>query len=148
MNQSGQRRIQQAQAPDGRQVQVVVPAGVAPGAVLTVAVPANAGGGGAPQQQENILRLVRRQQFGANRIAEFLTDQRAVVILGNYRFDGSPLNYCTIEFVKPQLIDDETLLIAELRKASAEVNGDSAALRLLEQLITEEEDTLKQLHEL
>jgi len=101
-----------------------------------------------PQQQENILRLVRRQQFGANRIAEFLTDQRAVVILGNYRFDGSPLNYCTIEFVKPQLIDDETLLIAELRKASAEVNGDSAALRLLEQLITEEEDTLKQLHEL
>jgi hypothetical protein len=101
-----------------------------------------------PQQHENILRLVRRQQFGADRIAEFLTDRRAVVTLGNYRFDGSPLNYCTIEFVKPQLIDDETQLISELREAAAEVNGDTGALRLLEQLLSEEEDTLKQLHEL
>jgi len=101
-----------------------------------------------PQQQENILRLVQRQQFGADRIAEFLTDQGAVVLLGNYRFDGSPLNYCTVEFVKPQLISDQTQLIAELRTATTELNGDSAAVRLLEQLITEEEDTLKQLHEL
>ena len=50
-----------AQAPDGRQVQVVVPAGVAPGAVLTVAVPANAGG--APQP-ENMLRRLMQEDVG------------------------------------------------------------------------------------
>ena len=52
-----------AQAPDGRQVQVVVPAGVAPGAVLTVGVPA--AGGGAPQQEQNMLRRLMQQDVGS-----------------------------------------------------------------------------------
>lgn len=101
-----------------------------------------------PAQQEIVLGLVRRQQFGAERVAELLTGRRAIVTLGNYRFDGTSLHYCSIEFVKPQLIEDETRLIAELREALSSVNGDAEAVRLLEQLITDEEVTLNKLSEL
>ena len=58
------------------------------------------------------------------------------------------LHYCTVEFVKPKLIADETQLIAELKQALADVDGDSEAVRLLEQLITDEEDTVSKLAEL
>jgi 3-deoxy-D-manno-octulosonate 8-phosphate phosphatase KdsC-like HAD superfamily phosphatase len=98
--------------------------------------------------QATIMGLVRRQQFGAERVAELLTERRAIVTLGNYRFDGSFLNYCTFDYLKPQLLADETHLIAELRDAVSSVNGDAGAVRLLEQLIVDEEDTLKQLSEL
>jgi hypothetical protein len=100
------------------------------------------------ERQKTLLGLVRRQQFGAERVAELLTDRRAIVTLGNYRFDGSALHYCTFEFLQPQLIADETRLIAELREAASNVNGDAGAVRLLEQLIVDEEETLKQLSEL
>ena len=100
------------------------------------------------ERQTIILGLVRRQQFGAERVAELLTDRRAIVTLGNYRFDGSSLHYCTFEFLQPQLIADENCLIAELREAASNVNGDAGAVRLLEQLIVDEEETLKQLSEL
>lgn len=99
-------------------------------------------------RQATILGLVRRQQFGAERVLELLTNRRVIVTLGNYRFDGSSLNYCTFEFLKPQLVEDETRLIAELREAVTNVNGDAGAVRLLEQLIADEEETLKQLSEL
>lgn len=101
-----------------------------------------------PAQQETVLGLVRRQQFGAERIAELLTERRAIVTLGNYRFDGTILHYCTVDFVKPKLIADETQLIAELKQALADVDGDSEAVRLLEQLITDEEDTVSKLAQL
>lgn len=100
------------------------------------------------ERQPIIEGLVRRQQFGAERIAEFLTERRAIVTLGNYRFDGSSLHYCTFEFLKPRLIADETSLIAELQKAAASANGDAGAVRLLEQLIADEEETLRQVSEL
>ena len=98
--------------------------------------------------QEIINGLVRRQQFGADRIAQLLSERRAIITLGNYRFDGSLLNYCTFDFLKSQLIEDETCLIAELRETVSCVNGDSVAVRLLEQLIVDEEETLKRLSEL
>lgn len=101
-----------------------------------------------PDCQATIMGLVRRQQFGAERVAELLTERRAIVTLGNYRFDGSSLNYCTFEFLKPQLVADETRLIAELREAASSVNGDAGAIRLLEQLIADEEETLKQIRNL
>ena len=98
--------------------------------------------------QETMNGLVRRQQFGADRVAQLLAERRAIITLGNYRFDGSLLNYCTFDFLKSQLIKDETCLIAELREAVSCVNGDPGAVRLLEQLIVDEEETLKRLNEL
>lgn len=101
-----------------------------------------------PSQQETVLGLVRRQQFAAERVAELLTERRAIVTLGNYRFDGTLLHYCTLEFLKPRLIEDETRLLNELRQALADVDGDAEAVRLIEQLIADEEDTLRKLDEL
>ncbi len=96
------------------------------------------------ERQEKVLALVRRQRFSAERLAEFLADRRAVVRLENYPFDGTPLNYVTVDYIKPRLIEDETRLVEEIRSCLTVTTGDPEAQRLLEQLLADEEQTLEQ----
>ncbi|MHC4876269.1 MAG: hypothetical protein ACYTGL_07210 [Planctomycetota bacterium] len=89
--------------------------------------------------------LVRRQHFAAERLASLLTARRAHITLRNYPFDGSNLNYVTLDFVKPRLEADEQAIIAELKAAVHGVEHDPEALRLIEQLTADEEQTLSEL---
>lgn len=92
--------------------------------------------------------LVRRQQFAAERIADLLTDRGAVISLENYPFDGSAVNYVTVDYVKPRLIQDEESIVRELKAAVDALAQDADALRVLEQVTADEEQTLKELTDL
>ncbi|MBI1313777.1 hypothetical protein GC176_20995 [bacterium] len=89
--------------------------------------------------------LVRRQQFAAERLGDLLSDRHAVLSLTNYPFDGSTVNYVTLDYVKPRIVDDEQSMIADLKAAAGELQNDPEALRLVEQLTADEEQTLSEL---
>ena len=94
---------------------------------------------------ETFQGLVRRQQFSVDRIASLLTDRNAIFAVRNYPFDGTSLNYVTLDFVKPRLVADEQAIVAELKAASASLNDDAEALRLVEQITTDAEQLLSEL---
>jgi len=92
--------------------------------------------------------LVRRQQFAAERIAGLLTERRAAVVLSNYPREQSALHFVTLDFVRPRLIEDEQTLISMLKSAVQALCGDPEAVRLVEQLLADEEQTLATLRAL
>ena len=92
--------------------------------------------------------LVRRQQFAAERIASLLTERNAVISIRTYPFDGTTVNYVTLDFVKPRLIADEQAIVAELKAAAISLDGDAEALRLVEQVTADSEQLLTELTEL
>ena len=94
------------------------------------------------------MALVRRQRFGAERLAELLTERRAVVRVENYAWDGSSLHYVTLDFVKPRLLAEEQSILKDLKSATDELNADAEAVRLIEQLIADEEQAIAKLQEL
>ena len=97
------------------------------------------------ERLEVFLGLVRRQQFAVERIAGLLADRNAVYSSRNYAFDGTSLNYVTLDFVKPRLVADEQAIVAELKAAAASLDDDSEALRLVEQITADVEQTLSEL---
>jgi len=94
------------------------------------------------------MALVRRQHFGAERLAELLVERRAVIEIGNYPWDGSSLHYVTLDFVKPKLLADEQSILQQLNQAVSILNGDAEAVRLVEQLIADEEQAIARLQKL
>lgn len=103
---------------------------------------------GDSSREEVFMALVRRQRFGAERLAELLVDRRVVVGIGNYPWDGSSLHYVTLDFVKPRLLAGESSILGELKAAVPTLNGDAEAIRLVEQLIADEEQAIAKLQEL
>ena len=102
------------------------------------------------QRQELVDGLVRRQQFGVERIAGLLQKRHHVIQFENYAKDRSHLHYVTLDFFKPLLIDDQSKLVQSLRSAARQIAAttDAESVRLLEQLVSEEEQTLEQLRSL
>ena len=100
------------------------------------------------ERQELVNGLVRRQQFGAERIAELLQKRRVVIEFENYPQDRSHLHYVTLDFFKPLLIEDQLALLEGLKAAAESSASDSEALRLLEQIVSEESQTLEQIRSL
>lgn len=94
------------------------------------------------------MALVRRQQFGAERLAELLMERQAIVQVGNYPWDGSSLHYVTLDFVMPRLLAEEAAILADLKAAVETLNADAETVRLIEQLIADEEQAIAKLQEL
>jgi hypothetical protein len=86
--------------------------------------------------------LVRRQQFSAERLASLLIDRRAIVPGANYPRDCSELHFVTIDYAKTRLIENASKVVAALKHATSELADDPEALRLVEQLASDEEQTL------
>ncbi|NQV23391.1 MAG: hypothetical protein HQ518_03395 [Rhodopirellula sp.] len=86
--------------------------------------------------------LVRRQQFSAERLASLLLDRRAVVLGSNYPQDCSELHFVTLDYAKTRLIENESSVITALKAAASQLVDDPEALRLVEQLASDEEQTL------
>jgi hypothetical protein len=103
---------------------------------------------GDSSREEIFMALVRRQHFGAERLAELLVERRAVIEIGNYPWDGSSLHYVTLDFVKPKLLADEQSILQQLNQAVSILNGDAEAVRLVEQLIADEEQAIARLQAL
>jgi hypothetical protein len=103
---------------------------------------------GDSSREEIFMALVRRQHFGAERLAELLVERRAVIEIGNYPWDGSSLHYVTLDFVKPKLLADEQSILQQLNQAVSILNGDAEAVRLVEQLIADEEQAIARLQKL
>jgi hypothetical protein len=99
------------------------------------------------ERYQSVLDLALKQGYGVERLADFLLERDQIVQNSNYPFDGSALNYTTLDFLKPKLIADQEGLVDQLKQAVATSNGDAEALRLLEQLLADEEQTLTQLKE-
>jgi len=97
---------------------------------------------------ETFRGLVRRQQFSAERVASLLSDRDAVISVQSYLFDGTTLNYVTLDYVKPRLVADEKEVIAELKSAVVSLKDDAEALRLVEQITTDAEQLLSELTDL
>ena len=102
------------------------------------------------ERQSLVDGLVRRQQFGAERIAGLLQKRSYVIRFENYPQERSSLHYVTLDYFKPLLVDDQAALVGSLQVAAREVSAacDAEATRLLEQLLSEEEQTLDQLRSL
>lgn len=89
--------------------------------------------------------LVRRQQFSAERLASLLLERRAVVPGSNYPKDCSELHFVTLDFAKKRLIANAEAVIAALKSATSQLTDDAEALRLVEQLTSDEQQTLDSL---
>jgi len=89
--------------------------------------------------------LVRRQQFSAERLASLLLERRAVVPGSNYPKDCSELHFVTLDFAKKRLIANAEAVIAALKAATPQLADDAEALRLVEQLASDEQQTLDSL---
>ena len=87
--------------------------------------------------------LVRRQQFSAERLASLLLDRRAVVPGANYPKDSSELHFVTLDFAKNRMIDNAISVVSAFKNAASELASDPEALRLVEQLASDEEQTLE-----
>ncbi len=94
-------------------------------------------------RQEAFMGLVRRQQFSAERLASLLVDRRAVVPGSNYPKDCSELHFVTLEFAKKRLVENGTAVVATFKDAASQLADDAEALRLVEQLTSDEEQTLE-----
>jgi hypothetical protein len=86
--------------------------------------------------------LVRRQQFSVERLASLLLDRRAVVSSSNYPHDCSELHFVTLDYAKTRLVDNANSIVTALKNAASELFDDPEALRLVEQLTSDEEQTL------
>jgi hypothetical protein len=96
-------------------------------------------------RQDAFIGLVRRQQFSAERLASLLLDRRAVVPGSNYRKDCSELHFVTLDFAKKRLVENAEAVVAALKTATSQLPDDAEALRLVEQLARDEEQTLDSL---
>lgn len=92
--------------------------------------------------------LVRRQQFSAERLASLLAERRAVVAGSNYPQDCSELHFVTLDYAKKRLIRDTSEIVSSLKAAKLPLMDDPEALRLVEQLASDEEQTLEALKSL
>ena len=86
--------------------------------------------------------LVRRQQFSAERLASLLIDRRAVVPGSNYPQDCSELHFVTLDYAKTRLVENASAIVGALKNATSQLTDDPEALRLVEQLTSDEERTL------
>ncbi|MDA0283007.1 MAG: hypothetical protein O3B13_18150 [Planctomycetota bacterium] len=93
-------------------------------------------------RRDAFVGLVRRQQFSASRLASFLLDHRAVVPSSNYPHDCSELHFVTLDYAKKRLIKDTSSIVSAMKSAAASLADDFEALRLVEQLASDEEQTL------
>lgn len=103
---------------------------------------------GSSSRADVFAALVRRQHFGAERLAELLVDRRAAIEVDNYPWDGSALHYVTLDYVMPKLLADEQSILQELNEAAKALNGDAEAVRVIEQLIADEEQAIAKLQSL
>lgn len=94
-----------------------------------------------------VLDLALKQHIGVERLADFLLGRNVVVQNSNYPFDGSALNYTSLDFLKPKLVDDQQGLVQQLSDAASSQAGDPETVRLLEQLLADEEETLVHIKE-
>jgi hypothetical protein len=86
--------------------------------------------------------LVRRQQFSAERLASLLLDRRAVVPGSNYPKDCSELHFVTLDYAKTRLVENASVIVGALKNATSQLTDDPEALRLVEQLTSDEKQTL------
>lgn len=92
--------------------------------------------------------LIQRQQFAAGRIADLLSDREAVITVDNYPRDCSALHFVSVDYAKPKLIADEEAIVSALRSAAKALADDAEALRLVEQIASDEAVTLETLRKL
>ena len=85
--------------------------------------------------------LVHRQQFSAEQLAALLLERRAVVPGSNYPKDCSELHFVTLNFAKKRLIENADAVVAGFKAATSQLSDDAEALRLVEQLASDEEQT-------
>ena len=99
--------------------------------------------GPAEQSRKDVFSgLVRRQQFSAERLASLLLDRRAVVLGSNYPRDCSELHFVTLDYARTRLVDNANEIVSSLKNAASSLSDDPEALRLVEQLASDEEQTL------
>ena len=94
------------------------------------------------------MRLEAELHSKATAVTQQGLERNLVVRDANYPFDGSAFNYTTLDFLKPKLVADQGDLVAQLKQSVGQVNGDLEAVRLLEQLLADEEQTLAQVNAL
>lgn len=96
-----------------------------------------------PARNGAFMGLVRRQQFSAERLASFLLDRRAVVSGSNYPKDCSELHFVSLDFAKKRLVENGTEVVAAFKDSASQLSDDPEALRLVEQLASDEAQTLE-----
>lgn len=102
------------------------------------------------KERETIDRMIREQQHRVHRIADVLNERDWPVDLGNYpsEFAAHNLHYVALDYVVPQLIEDERNLADFLQRQSQKCSNDMEAAQILNEAALDERDLLEQLEKL
>ena len=92
-------------------------------------------------------RIVTEQQRSVGRLADLLATRAHNIEFGTYATEFTDLHYVSLDFLRDQLIADQTGLVGELEQCQRALSGDSAASVLLTEIATEERQHLQQLRE-
>jgi hypothetical protein len=92
-------------------------------------------------------RIVAEQQRSVGRLADLLATRACNIEFGTYPTEYTDLHYVSLDFLRDQLIADQTGLIGELEQCQRTLSGDSEASALLTEIATEEHQHLQQLRE-
>jgi hypothetical protein len=92
-------------------------------------------------------RIVAEQQRSVGRLADLLATRAWNIEFGTYPTEFTDLHYVSLDFLRDQLIADQTGLIGELEQCQQALSGDSTASVLLTEIAAEERHHLQQLRE-
>lgn len=97
---------------------------------------------------EQLLALVRQQHTQIERLGALLAQRVHFFDHGTYPTDYTDLQYLSLSYLLKRLIRDQEAVLAELRSAAKDCEGDPEARDLLQQLEVGVSQTIKSLQNL
>ncbi len=102
----------------------------------------------ARAERKRIDALVARQRAQIARLTDLLIRRNGAVDFGAYPNEYTDLHYVALDHLLSQLIENERALVAVLEGAYTSSTNDQEAAGLLEGMLVDERDNLKQLQDL
>src|SRR5262245_1772053 len=98
-------------------------------------------------EKRAIEELTAKQHEQVSRIAELLDRRGQTIDYGTYP-DWTELNFVSLDYLLGKLVDDQTKLVAEVKRIRTALAGDPEAAEIAAQVLLSEERHLAKLKEL
>lgn len=102
---------------------------------------------GQSAEQHAIEELAAKQREQVSRLVDVLDHRGQPIDYGNYP-DWSFLHYVSLDYLLGKLIEDQTGLLAEVKRIRAALTADAEAVELASEVVVSEERHLARLKEL
>ena len=95
-----------------------------------------------------LLEIADKQQRHVARIAELLMDRGWPIDFGTYPTEYTDLHFVSLDYLLPQVLNEQRLLVTELDEAVHTCIDDSVAVELLREILAGEREVLASLESL